>query len=42
MRPSRRAGAFPRDVVASDDGRWLLVTNYFASELEAVSVGSLP
>ncbi|MHB1584841.1 MAG: lactonase family protein [Acidimicrobiales bacterium] len=36
------AGAFPRDEAVSHDGRWLLVTDYLAGEVEAVSVGSLP
>jgi DNA-binding beta-propeller fold protein YncE len=36
------SGSFPRDMAASPNGRWLLVSNYGSSQVEAVNLSSLP
>jgi DNA-binding beta-propeller fold protein YncE len=37
-----KSGSFPRDVAASPNGEWLLVSNYGSSQVEAVDARELP
>ncbi|MGH9030423.1 MAG: beta-propeller fold lactonase family protein [Acidimicrobiales bacterium] len=36
------SGSFPRDMAASRNGRWLVVSNYLSSQVEIVDLSTLP
>jgi DNA-binding beta-propeller fold protein YncE len=36
------SGSFPRDMAASPNGKWLLVSNYGSSQVEAIDLSLLP